>query len=284
MQRLRVLILAFIISQSSLLSGAIAEGQYCNFSQSDTVITCFPYFWDQTDSTYFFSGVYRDTVFDMNGCDSVFTLDLTVYTSYIFNETAFICTGDVYVWNQRLLFEEGVYFDTLSTVNGCDSVKRLSLFVTQVDTAVNVFSDRLVASSNSGQYQWFDCNTGAAIAGANSRTFRPTNSGIYRLRVFENGCFSFSSCKNFLVTELKNPVLKNLILSPNPAQSHFNVQVPEGESLLKVQIYNMENRLVKEFFEPSGTAFEVQDLQAGIYSVQVITRSNSYIQKLMLIK
>ena len=48
---------------------------------------------------------------------------------YLFAEKQEICQGGVYVWHGRKLQTEGVYFDSLKTSKGCDSVYQLSLLI-----------------------------------------------------------------------------------------------------------------------------------------------------------
>ena len=76
-----------------------------------------------------------DSLKTVNGCDSVFKLNLTVNPSYFYPETATVCDNEEYVWeghNMQIgLLSEGTYtiWDSLKTVNQCDSVYQLTLTV-----------------------------------------------------------------------------------------------------------------------------------------------------------
>lgn len=63
------------------------------------------------------------------GCDSVVQLFLSVRPVYLSDEEEEICGNETYSFHGRELQEEGVYYDSLTTVWGCDSVYRLSLHV-----------------------------------------------------------------------------------------------------------------------------------------------------------
>ncbi|MBO6051767.1 MAG: T9SS type A sorting domain-containing protein [Bacteroidales bacterium] len=77
------------------------------------------------------------------GCDSIYTLTLTVNPIYLIPETATVCDNEEYVWeghNVEIgILSEGTYtiWDSLQTINGCDSVYQLTLIVTPTFYAEN---------------------------------------------------------------------------------------------------------------------------------------------------
>ena len=77
------------------------------------------------------AGTYTHTDTSRYGCDSLFTLVLTVNPVYDTTISAEIIEDNDYVFNGRRLTEQGVYYDTLQTVNGCDSTFILNLVVHQ---------------------------------------------------------------------------------------------------------------------------------------------------------
>ena len=86
-------------------------------------------------ATYDTTGTYIDSLLSVNNCDSILTLNLTVnptYTSTI-NET--ICDGDSYTFNGIDETDAGTYYDTVSTINYCDSIIILNLAVDPLETA-----------------------------------------------------------------------------------------------------------------------------------------------------
>ena len=80
------------------------------------------------------TGIYIDTITSSIGCDSIITLDLTVWPVYseLLHDT--ICAGDTYDFLGTMLNTAGTYIDTLPTIHGCDSVIRLDLVVNPVVT------------------------------------------------------------------------------------------------------------------------------------------------------
>ena len=74
-------------------------------------------------------GTFTKTYSTVHGCDSTVTLNLHVHPVYLFSETQHICQGDSISFRGRWLHTSGVYYDSLTTVHGCDSVYRLKLTV-----------------------------------------------------------------------------------------------------------------------------------------------------------
>ena len=81
------------------------------------------------DQVYNATGNYRTTLTALNGCDSIVTLHLTVNPTALIEENGAICQGGTYAWHRRVLTKAGIYYDTLQTIHGCDSVFRLTLTV-----------------------------------------------------------------------------------------------------------------------------------------------------------
>jgi len=80
-------------------------------------------------NTYTAGGVYTAAYTTVNGCDSMYTLNLTVYPTYAFNENHSICNGDSYIWHGNTYTAGGTYTAAYTTVNGCDSIYTLNLTV-----------------------------------------------------------------------------------------------------------------------------------------------------------
>ena len=79
---------------------------------------------------YTASGEYSVTLQDVNGCDSVITLTLTVYPqTEATTEKVTVKFGETYEWNGVVYTESGEYTITLQDENGCDYQATLILTV-----------------------------------------------------------------------------------------------------------------------------------------------------------
>ena len=74
-------------------------------------------------------GTYYDTLQSVNNCDSVLVTTLTVNPTYETNLTEVICEGESILLGGAMQTQPGIYYDTLQSVNGCDSVIATTLTV-----------------------------------------------------------------------------------------------------------------------------------------------------------
>ncbi len=72
---------------------------------------------------------YYDTIPGAGGCDTAITLDLNIWMPIIPPIYSAICPGYMYNFNGKMLDSAGTYYDTLTSVLGCDSVQPLILRV-----------------------------------------------------------------------------------------------------------------------------------------------------------
>ena len=103
-----------------------------SYFRSDTVDLCqsdslnFPYKWkDENDSLILEisqSGTYTDSILTMYGFDSVRQVVVNVHPSYLINEQYEIGEGEILKIHGRDISSPAVYYDTMRTVYGCDSI------------------------------------------------------------------------------------------------------------------------------------------------------------------
>lgn len=68
------------------------------------------------------SGFFYDTLTRIKGCDSIIETVLSVVQNSNITTTQTVCIGEAYLAGGALQKSEGVYYDTLVSYNGCDSV------------------------------------------------------------------------------------------------------------------------------------------------------------------
>ena len=87
-----------------------------------------------------------DELYTTNGCDSSYTLILTVNPTAHSIENASSCSNEeVYKWHGQDITATGIYYDTLSTILGCDSVCELRY--TLLEPTAAVFTDTICANA-----------------------------------------------------------------------------------------------------------------------------------------
>ncbi len=78
------------------------------------------------------TGVYRDTLQNRLGCDSIIELFLTVHPVSLTRITASTYEGTPYHFGGKDLTVAGIYYDTLENIYRCDSVVELTLTIESV--------------------------------------------------------------------------------------------------------------------------------------------------------
>jgi len=97
------------------------------------------------DNSYGYSeeGIYVDTFIGTNGCDSVRTLNLTVYPTFEASLMVQLCPGDSIFGSYK---ETGDYTLNLQSDQGCDSLIFLSLIINEFP---EIFQDTTICSGES---------------------------------------------------------------------------------------------------------------------------------------
>ncbi len=127
------------------------------------------------------AGTYTQSLQTINGCDSIVTLTLNVTPSYHTNLTATICEGSELNISGFNVSEAGVYTQSYTAVNGCDSIVTLTV------TALPVYNTNLTLTICEG--------TSLNFCG-----FNVTEGGVYtQSYTAMNGC---DSIVTLTVTEL----------------------------------------------------------------------------------
>jgi len=100
-------------------------------SSTISVTTCDSYTVPSGGETYTASGTYMDTIQNINGCDSVMTINVNILSSTASTIAPVVCddynspSGN-YNWTAS-----GTYMDTIPNAAGCDSVITINLTVNQ---------------------------------------------------------------------------------------------------------------------------------------------------------
>ncbi len=74
------------------------------------------------------------------------TLDLTVNDSYEEFQYESLCDGELYNLGNQTLFQTGIYTETFSTSNGCDSIITLDIFFAPLITE-NILQNLCIGDS-----------------------------------------------------------------------------------------------------------------------------------------
>ncbi|PLX02557.1 MAG: hypothetical protein C0594_11815, partial [Marinilabiliales bacterium] len=186
------------------------------------------------------SGTYYDTLMSSAGCDSVIETTLIVNPTYLETNFQTICAGDSIFLQGEYQNTTGIYFDYLSSVNGCDSTITTSLTVLEEITTQSAVS---ICMGDS-----------VFVEGA-----WQTTAGIYTdTLISENGCDSIVETQ---LTILDVPVISLVNVTNNTCFG-------DNDGSIDISITN--GSAPYTYLWSNGYALEdLTGLTAGTYSVLV---------------
>jgi hypothetical protein len=103
------------------------------------------------------TGIYYDSLTAITGCDSIHSTVFTVSQDYLIESKDTICTGDSIMAGGAYQNTSGIYYDSLMTVNGCDSIIVTDILVSSL-LSINIGPDTLLVCD--GEMLAFDIATG----------------------------------------------------------------------------------------------------------------------------
>ena len=259
-----------------------------------------PYYYERENRTFQQGTTSGDYVFNhttSHGCDSVWTLHLTVNQTYAQSELLRICENDLpYVWNDTI-FEAGTLSGTFTFHRtshlGCDSTITLTLFV-YGQPAVNIIgahemelggTEMLVAQANNCSFTW---NTGEE---SSVIYITPDTSGTYTYSV--TATHSVSGCSNTATHIITVNDTVGIVhygntnyqvsVYPNPATDVVTLRC-DRENIAEVVLYNMLGRQVRRVrMDASQGEMDLMGLAKGTYLLQVVLRNGAVVREKLII-
>ena len=196
---------------------------------------------------------YSDTLVSAAGCDSVATLVLHLRPVTASSTSVVICSNQLpYAWNNRLYAEAGIYRDTLTGADGCDSIATLVLAVTPVAKSITA----VTVSESQLPYRW---NNHTYLAAG---TYADTLTGA-------SGCDSVASLELTL-----NPVLRNIL-----TVSICNNQLPynwNGKAITAAGRYSDTLRSVSGYDSVATLVLSVQAVSTSTVTAAVCDNQLPY--------
>lgn len=122
------------------------------YYDSIVVTECNKYVWAVNGNTYNHSGIYREEMATVDGCDSVCVLNLTINPSYEFNETYDILNTQLpFTVHEFTYTAAGTYDREFVSVAGCDSIYHISLNVHELQLPRDTTTAAICAGAT---YTW----------------------------------------------------------------------------------------------------------------------------------
>ena len=193
-----------------------------------------------------------------NGCDSIVNLILRVMPTYLSETNAETCENVPIQWHGGEFVAAGTYYDSLTTVNGCDSVFILHLSLNP--TYETYISD---SAMNGHEYQH------------DIFVITPDDSGTFH---YDIQYYTVAGCVSIVYLTLYvayNDGIDEFAMTPefsffpNPTQAALNIT---GERMKRIQVYDLSGKLVliADPDTPEQARLNVAGFATGHYLVRVL--------------
>ncbi len=127
-------------------------------------------------------GQYIDTLLSFEGCDSIITLSLFFSRPDITLINQTICDDSTIYFSGQLLTSSGVYTDTLTTDNGCDSIVSLYLDIDPCEFEIS----NILTPNNDGQNDTWQINDLNKIADCIVTVYNRWGQSVYNSTGYQN--------------------------------------------------------------------------------------------------
>ena len=230
------------------------------------------------NQVFYFPGTYYDSLTASNGCDSLITYVVSNAQISTANYNFHMCFGDTLIFGNYIVTSPGIYLDTATGFNGCDSIAtyNISLHPSPLVSILEA-NNNLTANISGGTppytYLW---NTGET-----SFMISPLNNGTYTLIVTDaNGCQSISSnyVVNFVNVNIQKLNEYDLIVFPNPTQNGITIDFQNYNGKIKSILFDLDGKVV--LYEEENY-IDLKHLSNGMYYLRISIGNEVYFRKVI---
>ena len=207
------------------------------------------------------------------GCDSL----IEVYINLLPNEdpptdSEQICFGDSLEWQGHFLTQEGFYSDTLTTLNGCDSILSLNLSFFDNPQLVDTVIINDDGTNSGGITLNFADTTGYSFlwnTGDTTSAISNLEPGLYTLLLnYESNCQQIFTFHVDGVSSTNENRFSELKIYPNPATDQLTIELNEIQ-LEWLRIVDITGREIIRNISLSGTSkIDIRQLNPGVYFLE----------------
>lgn len=176
---------------------------------------------------------------------------------------------DKFTGSQTNLSQNPVYNFVVTADEASKAVDRFELSIAYTPVELTTHGNTLISSYETGN-QWY--LNGMLLEGETDQELHATESGLYTLEVNVNGCISTTD-RQFVVTDLENPIERTIRVFPNPVKDVFTLEV-DSEEPVRARLFNTMGVEVT-WIEMNGSAltkhaeFDMSNHSNGMYILHV---------------
>ncbi|MEZ4889821.1 MAG: T9SS type A sorting domain-containing protein [Crocinitomicaceae bacterium] len=152
---------------------------------------------------------------------------------------------------------------------GADAFEEICTGANLPDVSVNQAANTLTANASTGvTYQWINCATNAAIAGATNQSFTATTPGSYAVVVSNATCSDTSTCFTVSDASVQSIALENAVKAyPNPFENELTLTASQT---VQFTITDMNGKVIVATSEMKDkVTISTENWNRGVYFVTV---------------
>ncbi len=178
----------------------------------------------------------------------------------------------------------GMYQDTVSNDQGCDSIISIDLTINSVNVNVTTNGDTIMTQESDARYQWLDCPNFGIVSGETNSSFITLKSGEYAVEITKTGCVDTSDCVSVQNSSVGSLNAAKLTIYPNPSNGSVTISLENGSEQLTIQQFDLFGKLVSTstYNNQSHIDFELVG-ETGTYILS-ISDSSKVTQNHLIIK
>ncbi|MBA7562125.1 hypothetical protein ES708_03774 [subsurface metagenome] len=255
------------------------------------------------------AGIYYNSLTTIDGCDSVHSTILIVDSVYsISDPEVSICDGDTALIYVAYRTAAGTYYNSLTTVAGCDSVHSTVLTIKPTysisDPAIAIcsgYSTLIYGTYRTTAGTYYDSLTKVdgcdsihlTVLSINPNPSKPTiiQNGNTLSSTTANSCSAISASLSVTISSIREyESIYGLKIYPNPNTGEFNIvmNITQAENLELKIVSNLGQVLFKEKLRRFKGIYEKQlDLNkypVGIYNLLLINKKGVINKQIIIIE
>jgi hypothetical protein len=250
------------------------------FTESATICDDESYFW-QGENFGGVSDVITVNYASQFGCDSIYTLNLTVNPSYTFEEMLEICEGETFEWQGETYTAGGflAYQHDYVTEFGCDSIYILHMFINELPEVDFIGLDAIYCNNASISVLTGNPDGGVfSGAGIIGNEFNPATAGVGSWEItytYSDG----NDCGNTAMqtvqvndcSTIETEISGDIQVYPNPNSGEFKITIPQSGDY-KLSIYNSLGQIVwsESITVTDQNEISINGLAPGAYVLQLV--------------
>ena len=257
----------------------------------DVITACDSYTWIDGNTYTASNNTATHTLTNVNGCDSVVTLDLTINSSNTGTDVITACDSYTWIDGNTYTASNNTATYTLTNASGCDSVVTLDLTIESIDATVTLSGLTIYALSGYDAYQWYECTANGLVVLNNETndSIVITANGDYAVVINNNNCSDTSDCMTINNVGFRENNKGSFRLFPNPTQGVVKIERNNSASpigIYQLQLVDSHGKMIQNSqvnFQDGFIVINLDNYPAGVYQLTLMNQHEVFHEKVSIV-